>query len=260
MLKFINKNPKIVALVLRYILRIFSFIVIIFVFIFRDLNLIKISIVNINDTLKRIFKISGFIGFIGLIISVCGFIFTVYTHIYPAQPTLEFNVITNTSILNISENVVENLDKEELLIVYKGKEKKAKLLKFIIVKITNIGTRDLRKEHFEDSNSYPAIKLKNGKYFEGLKVKNPPNPPEIYDSIYDSIKVNNDNNQIYLEPVLLKKQESFTIIFLATSTDENGDDKEGNIEFKKTGRLASGDIKFNESYKTKKYSPENIIK
>lgn len=124
------------------------------------------------------------LGLVASLIAVIGLIFTAYSVFHEKRPNLEFEIISESDLINL-EQPVPNLS-----IIYEDENISERNLNLSIlsVKITNVGDADILPIHYDSSDTL-GIRINNGNIIEARLVSS-----------------NSDYLQSQLNPVLISPE------------------------------------------------------
>ena len=166
---------------------------------------------NIWNKIKNLDKNFSW-SFMGFLVGIIGIAFAVYTiYFYQEKPNIEYYQLTNTSVLDLKENVTK------LDVIYDSTsiKKNRQSLRVVTIKILNSGNEDLGPQHY-DKTVPLGLKIKGGVIVE---------TPQIIETsnayISDRLKINwLSENEISFSQFIINQNESFTLKLLLL-TKEN---------------------------------------
>jgi hypothetical protein len=166
---------------------------------------------NIWNKVKNLDKNFSW-SFMGFLVGIIGIVFTVYTiYIYEEKPNIEYYQLTNTSVLDLKENVT----KLDVLYDSTSIKKNKQSLRVVTIKIMNIGNDDLGPQHY-DKTVPLGLKIDGGVIVETPQIIETSN-----EYITDRLKINwSSENEISFSQFIINKNESFTLKLLLL-TKEN---------------------------------------
>lgn len=160
---------------------------------------------NIWKELKEVDKKFSW-SFFGFIIGIIGIGIAIYTsYFYQNNPKIRFEIVTNTSIVDIKENI-GNID-----ILYKGDSvsKKNKTLRIITIKVENSGNKNITKFDYDDKNPL-GCSIINGEIIEMPSIINASNK-----YLLESVNIEKwDKTKINFSNVIFEEDESFMVKML----------------------------------------------
>lgn len=138
------------------------------------------------------------------IIGVIGFLFSIYTFIYTAKPELKYYVLTNTSVLDVKENVNKlTVTYDSINIIESNLN-----ISIILLEIKNIGTKDITLNDY-DQKSIFGVKIIGGKLLK---------KPELISSsdteYFGNVISNFTNSQIKFNCKLIDQDQYFRVKLL----------------------------------------------
>jgi len=138
----------------------------------------------------------------GFLIGIFGISFSIYiSYFQDTNPKIRYDIITNTSIIDVKEDV-GNLD-----ITFNGNSvtKNNTTLRIITVRVTNPGNRNILKSDY-DIDSPLGFSIEDGIIVE---------PPVLIDSsskyLKDSLRVSVATGKVYFSNIILEKNEYFVV-------------------------------------------------
>ncbi len=140
---------------------------------------------------------------IGIVLTFLFGLFAVYTGlIYEKKPQIKIDVITNTEILDVRENL------SDLKIMFMGSDLTAikKNIRIITVKFINNGNADIIKSLFDENDLF-GYKISNGTIISS---------PELLTASNDYLQRNieivlSDSQTIRFKPLIIEQDQSFII-------------------------------------------------
>lgn len=148
-------------------------------------------------------------GFFGFLVGIFGLAFTYYSiFIYKVKPEIKFEILTNTNIIDLKENL-SNLE-----IFYNNKKinKSKQNLRIITIKIVNSGNMDITKNLYEVEEPW-GFTIKNANIIE---------IPKLLDAssqyLKNHIKLNLDTlNKVTISPIIFDQKDFILLKVLAIS-------------------------------------------
>lgn len=166
---------------------------------------------NIWSKIKNLDKNFSW-SFMGFLVGIIGIGFAVYTiYFYQEKPNIEYYQLTNTSVLDLKENVTK------LDVIYDSTsiKKNRQSLRVVTIKIFNSGNEDLGPLHY-DKTVPLGLKTKGGVIVETPQIIETSN-----EYIYERLKINwLSENEISFSQLIINQNESFTLKLLIL-TQEN---------------------------------------
>jgi len=148
-------------------------------------------------------------SFLGFIIGIVGIGFTIYTiFFFEKAPVIKYEVISNTNVLDVKENV----SRLDILFDSVSVKKSGQNLRVITLKISNEGNENLSADYFD--KKYPL-----GFQIEGAKIVQ---KPELLDFSNDYIKETieiheSQDNKILFSNIIIDQGEYFIVKTLTLS-------------------------------------------
>ncbi|MDB2414084.1 hypothetical protein N9W32_04265 [Flavobacteriaceae bacterium] len=166
---------------------------------------------NIWSKIKNLDKNFSW-SFMGFLVGIIGIGFAVYTiYFYQEKPNIEYYQLTNTSVLDLKENVTK------LDVIYDSTsiKKNRQSLRVVTIKILNSGNEDLGPQHY-DKTVPLGLKIKGGVIVETPQIIETSN-----EYISERLKINwLSENEISFSQFIINQNESFTLKLLLL-TQEN---------------------------------------
>jgi hypothetical protein len=152
-------------------------------------------------------------SFLGFIIGIGGLIFSVYSiYFYKEAPILRFDILTNTNILDVREDV------NKLSIFYDSIDlsKSPKNIRVITLKVSNVGSKGISVDDY-DRNSPIGIKLNNAEIIQSPVVIESSNSYFKDNVKFDIL----EKNTITFPEIIINPDDFFMIKFLALSEKDS---------------------------------------
>lgn len=166
---------------------------------------------NIWNKIKNLDKNFSW-SFMGFLVGIIGIVFAVYTiYFYQEKPNIEYYQLTNTSVLDLKENVTK------LDVIYDSTsiKKNRQSLRVVTIKILNSGNEDLGPQHY-DKTVPLGLKINGGVIVETPQIIETSN-----EYISEKLKINwLSENEISFSQFIINQNESFTLKLLLL-TKEN---------------------------------------
>lgn len=149
-------------------------------------------------------------SFFGFLVGIIGIVFALYSIIHHEKPDMEFEILTNTDVINVSEDI------GKLQILYDNKNVLTvdTTLKILTIKVINIGNVTITKEYF-DSNYLPGFTIENGRIAE---------EPTIIDYNSDYLKklfsFRYDSTKVTINPIILDTEDFVTLKILVVGAKD----------------------------------------
>lgn len=143
-------------------------------------------------------------SFFGFLVGIIGIVFALYSIIHNEKPNIEFEILTNTDVINVSEDI------GKLQILYDNKNVLTvdTTLKILTIKVINNGNVTITKDFF-DNNYLPGFTIENGKIAE---------EPTIIDYNSDYLKklfsYKYDSTKVTINPIILDTEDFVTLKIL----------------------------------------------
>ncbi len=161
-------------------------------------------------------------SFFGFFIGVIGLLFGLYTFYHKEKPNLQFEVVTNTDVFNLYENV------GKLQILYDNENVLSidTTLKLITIKLINSGDASIKKDDFDKDY---LLKLN----IENYIIADKPNIIEYSNNyLKERFDFNYDSNTIEIKPIILDKNDYVIFKFLIIGA------RDETVKMTSTGKIA----------------------
>ena len=136
-------------------------------------------------------------SFFGFLVGIIGLVFGFYTFYHKEKPNLQFEIVTNTDVFNLNENI------GKLQILYNDENVLSidTTLKLVTVKLINSGDASIKKEDFDKDY---LVKLT----FENFIIADKPNIIEYGNSyLKDRFSFTYDSTTIQINPIILDEND-----------------------------------------------------
>ncbi len=152
-------------------------------------------------------------SFWSFIIGILGLGSAIYTtFIYKENPSIKFEILTNTSVLDLKENL------SKLDIIYSGEKIRNfdQELRITTIKIINTGNVHILKESF-DENDIWGFEISNSKIIEKPQIIN-----SSSDYITKNLTIRTDTlNKVFLSSIMFDRKDFFVIKILSITEIES---------------------------------------
>lgn len=161
-------------------------------------------------------------SFFGFLVGILGVFFGLYSILHIEKPKIQFEILTNTDVINLSEDV----GKLEVLFNNQSVLTADTTLKILTIKISNAGNVNIKKDFF-DIDYLPGFEIKNGKIAD---------IPTIIDFsnnyLKELFKFSNDSSKLTINPIILDSEDFVTLKLLLVGQ------KEKPLEINAFGKIA----------------------
>lgn len=152
-----------------------------------------------SEPIKRKFKINW-----SILIAIISIALTALWKFYPVESALKYNVLANTSVLDLKADVAKLKVSYDSIDLIKGKQD----VSIVIIEIHNNGNKDIKLEDYDQNNEF-GFRIENGKIL---------NKPEIIrssDNAYflDVVSAFSEN-KVKFKYKLIDEDQFWTIKFL----------------------------------------------
>lgn len=143
-------------------------------------------------------------SFFGFLLGILGVAFGLYSILHHEKPKLQFEMVTNTDVINVTENI----GKLQILFDNESVISNDTTLKLITIRLANVGNISLKKDDFDKD------------YLVGLRFKNYQiaDKPTIIDQsnkyLQDRLSFSFDSTSIKIDPILIDKNDFVTFKLL----------------------------------------------
>ncbi|MCK5171573.1 MAG: hypothetical protein KAQ75_16970 [Bacteroidales bacterium] len=150
-------------------------------------------------------------SFFGFLIGILGLGFGLYAYYHKDKPNIEFEVLTNTEVFNINENI------GKLKILYNNENVLSidTTLKLLTIKFINSGNSSIKKEDFDDDYRVKLI-------IDNFIIADKPSIIH-YSNLYlkEKFKFRYDYNSIEISPIIFDAHDYviFKILLIGASKD-----------------------------------------
>lgn len=148
-------------------------------------------------------------SFLGFILGIIGIIISVYlTFIYEKSPNINYQIITNTDVINMKENI------NKLTIIYDNEviDKDTDTLKIVTFDVVNTGNDNVGINDFDDTTPLGFI------ITEGQVVNEPTVIFASNDYLKQKINIKKIKNEFVFPKFILEKDEKFTVKMLVLTS------------------------------------------
>lgn len=150
-------------------------------------------------------------SFFGFLVGIMGVAFAIYSILHHEKPNVQFEILTNTDVINVSEDI------SKLQILYDNQNVLSvdTTLKILTIKIVNIGNLTITKDFF-DENYLPGFVIENGKIAD---------EPTLIDYNSDYLKklftFKYDSTRITINPIIFDSEDFVTLKLLVVGAKDD---------------------------------------
>ncbi|WP_281233010.1 hypothetical protein [Flavobacterium gelatinilyticum] len=152
-----------------------------------------------SEPIKRKFKINW-----SIVIAIISIALTALWKFYPVEATLKYNILLNTSVLDIKADVAKLKVSYDSIDLIKGKQN----VSIVIMQVRNDGNKDIKLEDYDRNNEF-GFRIENGKIL---------NKPEIVRSsdlgYFSDVVSDFTENKVKFKYKLIDEDQFWTIKFL----------------------------------------------
>lgn len=166
---------------------------------------------GINNFLKTAEK-NYAIGIYGILLTIISLASGYYLAIKDKEPKIIFDVLSNTEVISINENV------SKLKVVYNNEDLRIKQKKLVLltIRISNLGDAHIKESDYYSKSEF-GFKLNNATIAERPTLLDASN-----EFLSQNIKIKNDSlNNVIFNKIPLDKSQSFTIKVLTIVNGNN---------------------------------------
>lgn len=152
-----------------------------------------------SESIKRKFKINW-----SIVIAIVSIALTALWKFYPVESALKYNILANTSVLDLKADVAKLKVSYDSIDLIKGKQD----VSIVIMEIRNDGNKDIKLEDYDRNNEF-GFRIENG------KILNKPEMIRSSDNAYFFDVVSDFNeNKVKFKYKLIDEDQFWTIKFL----------------------------------------------
>jgi hypothetical protein len=146
----------------------------------------------------------------GTLVGIAGIVFAAVTFFYEKKPSLTYEIVSNTSVVDVRESV------DMLVVLYDGKDiqKNHETLRILVIKVVNDGSGAVLKSYY-DGNDPLGLTLTNGRVIQS----------DVIDASSDYLRKQikperRSPTMITFSDVILEPKDFFVIKVLILTSDE----------------------------------------
>jgi hypothetical protein len=152
-----------------------------------------------SESIKRKFKINW-----SIVIAIISIALTALWKFYPVESALKYNVLANTSVLDLKADVAKLKVSYDSIDLIKGKQD----VSIIIIEIRNDGNKDIKLEDYDRNNEF-GFRIENGKILNKPEMIRSSDNSYFFDVVSDF-----SENKVKFKYKLIDEDQFWTIKFL----------------------------------------------
>lgn len=152
-----------------------------------------------SEPTKRKFKINW-----SIVIAIISIALTALWKFYPVEAALKYNILLNTSVLDIKADVAKLKVSYDSIDLIKGKQD----VSIIIMQINNDGNKDIKLEDYDRNNEF-GFRIENGKILNKPEIVRSSDMGYFLDVVSDFTE-----NKVNFKYKLIDEDQFWTIKFL----------------------------------------------